>query len=241
MQGARSAIWPVQMSDEQRGRGAFWAATRRASLVLGALRRCKALVVNDTTARFAPCTASQSEARALLPHQPEQAPALAGVERGAPRRPGQDLAEQPFPDRLALGGEHDVLAPPVPQGGFPPGQPVLLQGVRDRGDEGRVAAHPLAEFLHRQRGIELDQGDGVAAVHPNSVAMRWPRSWKSLKSSGSVSLICWLSWSSVSGSACATGSASSTRRWLEHPRVLVHVAHLRPNPLAGYLSTSIIE
>ena len=73
MQGARSAIWLVQMSDEQRGRGAFWAATRRASLALGALRRCKALVVNDTTARFAPCTASQSEARAYA-KQVRQAP-----------------------------------------------------------------------------------------------------------------------------------------------------------------------
>ena len=51
----------------------FLAATRRASLALGALRRRKALVVNDTTARFAPCTASQSEARARA-KQVRQAP-----------------------------------------------------------------------------------------------------------------------------------------------------------------------
>ena len=73
MQGARSAVWLFQISDEQRGRRAFLAATRRASLALGALRRCKALVVNDTTARFAPCTASQSEARACA-KQVRQAP-----------------------------------------------------------------------------------------------------------------------------------------------------------------------
>jgi hypothetical protein len=88
LQGARSAMWAFHMSEEQRGRDAFWTATRRASLVLGALRRCKSLVVNDTTARFAPCTASQNEARAYA-KQVRQAPrtsrdeARTRVRRGA--------------------------------------------------------------------------------------------------------------------------------------------------------------
>src|SRR5215475_996054 len=93
--------------------------------------RSSSLIASDET-EAASVTASPPAARSEhLPHQPEQAPALAGVERCAPRRLGQDFAEQPVPDGLALGGEHDVLAPPVPQRGFAPGQPVLLQGVRD--------------------------------------------------------------------------------------------------------------
>src|SRR5690348_3396403 len=89
------------------------------------------LIASDETEAATVTTSPPAARSEHLPHQPEQAPALAGVERGAPRRLGQDLAVQPLPDGLALGGEHDVLAPPVPQRGFPPGQPVLLQGVRD--------------------------------------------------------------------------------------------------------------
>src|SRR6266566_6157828 len=128
-------------------------------------RPCGFRLIADDEVAAATVTPSPPAARSEhLPHEPEQAPALAGVQGGTPWRPGHELAEQPLPDGLALRSEHDVLAAPVPLRRFPPRQPVLLQGVRDRGDEGGVAAHPLAEFLHRQRSIELDQGDGVAAV-----------------------------------------------------------------------------
>src|SRR6185312_14803913 len=176
-----------------------------------------------------------------LPHQPEQAPALAGVERSTPRRLGQDFAEQPVPDGGALGGEHDVLAPPVPQGGFPPGQPVLLQGVRDRGDEGRVTGHPLAEFLHRHRGIELEQRDRVAAVHPELGRDALAELVEVLEELGKgvADLLVEL----VVGQRLGVRDRLSVQhRCLEYcPRALIHVAHLHPHLLADYLSSSIIE
>jgi hypothetical protein len=134
-------------------------------VVLGVTTLRSPLIASDET-EAATVTASPPAARSEhLPHEPEQAPALAGVERGAPRRLGQDLAEQPSLTALPSGVSTMFLLRRSRRR-FPPGQPVLLQGVRDRGDEGRVTAHPLAEFLHRHRGIELEQGDGVAAVHP---------------------------------------------------------------------------
>jgi hypothetical protein len=35
-----------------------------------------------------------------------------------------------------------------------PGQAALLQHVGDQSDEGRVAVHPLAQFLHGHRAIQ---------------------------------------------------------------------------------------
>src|SRR5437016_13976397 len=57
---ARGGGIVILCNDEQRRRRGFLAATRRASLVLGAWRRCQTLVVNHTTARLAPCPAPKT-------------------------------------------------------------------------------------------------------------------------------------------------------------------------------------
>ena len=51
-----------------------------------------------------------------------------------------------------------MLDPPVAGVGGAPRQAALLEHVGDRGDERGIAVHPLAQVLHRHRGVERVQG-----------------------------------------------------------------------------------
>src|SRR5258706_10203265 len=70
LQGARSAVWSFQISDEQRSRRAFWPqpAGRASPWAQGGV--ATALIVARTTARSCALPCTQSEARAYVKSSP---------------------------------------------------------------------------------------------------------------------------------------------------------------------------
>src|ERR1022692_1143397 len=95
-----------------------------------------------------------AQRRGHLADQREQAVALIGAERRAPRHAGQDRLFYLLLQFLAGRGEDEPLNPAVTGIAFPRGQSAFLQHVRDACHERRVTVHPPSKVLHGQRPVE---------------------------------------------------------------------------------------